>query len=259
MPRSFLFLAYILLVGAIPLKAGETSRQEYLELIRRYPKLVDPVGDYAKGEIQIILDPQEMAAIEKSTGRDVGLVKQDKYWLWINDACQFPSGHKGVYGRIFWINALDSPPGVAVMPVLPDGRIVLNCNFRHSTRSWEIELPRGGVNVGEALEDAAKREAMEETGMLLDHLTFLGNIPPDTGLTGTIAAVYMAKVIDRKDPEQEETEAIEEVLALAVDEIKQAFLKGTFLCRIRGEEKQVNFRDPFLAYALLMSEISALH
>jgi len=165
----------ILLCSA--LGASEASRQEYLELIKRYPSLVQPLGQASKGEIEILLDTDKMAAIEKSTGREVGIVAKDKYWLWINDACLFPSGHEGVYGRIFWTKSLDSTPGVAVMPVMPDGKIALNCNFRHATRSWEIELPRGVVNPGEAVEAAARREAMEETGMIIDSLMQLGSIP----------------------------------------------------------------------------------
>lgn len=234
--------------------ASEISRQNYLELIKCYPHLIQPTGDFSKGEIQVVLDPDKMAEIEKSTARDVGVVMKDKYWLWINDACIFPNGNTGVYGRILWVKALESSPGVAVMPVLPDGKIVLNCNFRHSTRSWEIELPRGIVNSGEELEAAARRETMEETGMVVDELYLLGEIPPDTGITSTVVPIFAAKVKNRQDSQQEDTEAIEEILALSINEIKKAFLQGYYECTIRGISKRVPFRDPFLAYAILIYE-----
>ncbi len=125
-------LAFLLCCGAI--EASEASRQDYLELVKQYPQLVTPRGNASQGEIEIVLEADKMASIEKKTGRDVGVVQRDKYWLWINDACKFPSGHEGVYGRILWVKALESTPGVAVMPILPDGRIALNCNFRHATR-----------------------------------------------------------------------------------------------------------------------------
>lgn len=239
------------------IESGEASRQEYLDLIRRYPNIIEPQGDFAKGEIQIVSDPQEMAAIEEASGRDVGVLMQDKYWLWINDACLFPNGNKGVYGRIIWVKSLESCPGVVVMPVLPDGKIVLNCNFRHATRSWEIELPRGAINPGEEIEAAAKRETMEETGMLIDSLVLLGEIPPDTGITNTVVPIYMAKVMDKQNPQQEESEAIEEILSLTLKEIKQAFLQGYLERKIRGAQKQIHCRDPFLAYAILMYELKS--
>lgn len=241
------------------IQANENSIQQYLQLISRYPSLIQYPGDASKGEIQIVLDPIKMAAIEKKLGRDVGVVSQDKYWLWINDACIFPSGYEGVYGRILWVNSLESTetfkPGVVFLPIMPDGKIVLNCNFRHATRSWEIELPRGGINKGEDLQTAARREVEEETGMIIETLFLLGEIPPDSGLTSTIAPIFAANVIKQKNAKQEESEAIEETLYLSLDEIKQAFSFGHHLCVIRGVEKKVFFRDPFLAYAILMYEL----
>lgn len=254
---SSLMLCFMLLCNTAFtfVQAGETSRREYLELLESFPKLITSQGDSAKGEIQIVLDPQEMASIEKDTARDVGVLMKDKYWLWINDACLFPNGKKGVYGRILWIKSLESRPGVAVMPVTSDGRIILNCNFRHATRSWEIELPRGLINFGEDVEAAAKRETIEETGMLVRDLLFLGEIPPDTGLTNSVVPIYVAKVIEKQNSQPEDSEAIEEILCLSVSEVKQAFLRGYYEHNVRGIHKQIPFRDPFLAYAILLYEL----
>lgn len=254
-----LFAATILSsVFFLGMEAGEVSRQEYLELIAQYPKLIQPLGDHRAGEIEIVIDPERMQAIEKKFGRPVGLVQRDKYWLWINDACIFPSGAEGVYGRILWRHSLDSCAGVIVMPILPDGKVVLNCNFRHATRSWEMELPRGAVSPGEDIEAAAKRETVEETGMLVDQLSLLGEIPPDTGLTNTVAPVFMARVIAKQDAQPEETEAIESIVSLTIGEIKQAFIQGYYECDVKGVKKRIHFRDPFLAYAILLYELTQL-
>ncbi|OGN56427.1 MAG: hypothetical protein A3D96_05015 [Chlamydiae bacterium RIFCSPHIGHO2_12_FULL_44_59] len=234
------------------LQADERSRHRYLELIKQYPHLVLPRGDATQGEIEIILDEEQIASVERKLGRDVGVVKEDQYWIWINDVCKFPSGNEGVYGRILWVRGLESPtPGVAVMPITSEGKIVLNCNFRHSTRSWEIELPRGLVNAGETAEDAATREASEETGRSIVEVRLLGEMPPDTGVLSVVVPVFVAKVagIDARQPE--ETEAIEDILELSIEEIQKAFAEGYYTYHFRGEWRQVPFRDPFLAYALL--------
>lgn len=76
-----------------------------------------------------------------------------------------------------------------------------------------------------------------------------------TGITGTIVPIFIAKVIKKQSAELEDSEAIEEILALSINEIKQAFVKGYYLCNIRGKEKQIPFRDPFLAYAVMMYEL----
>lgn len=212
-----------------------------------------PLGDASKGEIQIITDPSRMAEIEKAKGREVGIISKDRFRIWINDACVLSNGQERVFGRIVPTYALESSRGgVAIMPILPDGRVVLNCNFRHATRSWEIELPRGGIDPGESPQDAAKREVLEETGMVLANLKLLGEMVPDDGLYSLIVPVYTGNVVDRLDPEREAGEAIADNVFLTKSEIKQAFAKGFIEVEINGEKQRVPFRDPFLAYALLI-------
>lgn len=237
--------------------ASDHSRLSYLELIKENPHLIGPLGDASRGEIEIILNEDSMKSIEKNLGRDIGIVAQDKYWTWINDACKFPSGHEGIYGRMLWTQGLTAPgsSAVAILPVLSDGRVVINCNFRHATRSWELELPRGGVESNESPEEAARREALEETGMIIDDLSLLGSMPPDSGVAGTIVNVFMAHVKGKQEQKQEQSEAIEEILSLSIEEIKQAFKQGFYECTIRGQKHSVLCRDPFLAYALLIYEL----
>jgi ADP-ribose pyrophosphatase len=247
---KLVFLSLLLLSGVA--QADEVSRRRYLELVEQYPHLVTPRGDAAQGEIEILLDEEQMASVEKKLGRDVGVVKEDQYWIWINDACKFPSGNEGVYGRIFWVKGLESSvSGAVVVPITSEGKVVLNCNFRHATRSWEIELPRGGVNPGETAEDVAKREVFEETGRSIAEIRLLGAIPPDSGALSGVVPVFAAKVTSIDTQHQEDTEAIEDILELSIGEIKKAFAAGYYECKLRGEWRKIPFRDPFLAYALL--------
>ena len=238
-----------LLCSCSGLLADEASRQEYLRLIQSHPEVVMPIGNASKGEIEILLDPDKMAAIEGATGRDVGVLKSDSHWIWLNDACRFPDGREGVIGRILARN-LQRYPGAAVLPVLADGKIVLNCEFRHSTRDWELEMPRGGVKPGESLEAAARREVLEETGMVVDQLIRLGEVTGDSGVTGMILPIFMGKVSNIQKPDRESSEAINQTLTLSITEIEEAFSRGYIECVIEGETRRVNARDPFLAYAL---------
>lgn len=248
--RQQIFLGLLLL--GVSLQANESSRQRYLELVRQYPQFIQPQGDADQGEIEILIDEEKMAAIEERCGRDVGVLKEDRYWIWVNDACKFPNGREGVYGRIFWIRGLESfSQGVAVMPMTSEGKIVLNCNFRHSTRCWEIELPRGVVNKGETAEAAARREAREETGRMIGEMNLLGEVPPDTGVLSVTVPVFVAHVTDVGLQELEDSEAIEGILELSIEEAKRAFSEGYYECTLRGTPQRVHFRDPFLAYALL--------
>lgn len=233
--------------------AQEHPYSDYFQLLKDYPTTLGPLGDYQKGEIQIETDPVKMAAIGKSQNREVGVVLRDKYWIVLNDAVIFPNGKTGVYGRLLWVNSLHGPAGVAVLPVLPDGKIALNLNFRHATRSWEYELPRGCINKGEQPYDAAVREAREETGMELADVQFVGMMAPDSGLTNTIVPVFIAKVVAKNQAAPEDSEAISDIVAFTVDEIREGYHKGYLMGKVDGKEAPVSIKDPFLTFALFQA------
>jgi ADP-ribose pyrophosphatase len=125
-----------------------------------------------------------------------------------------------------WQQALRGLTGVAVMVVLPDGRIVLNRNYRHATRSWEYELPRGASEPGETIEAVALREVKEETGMVIDQLILLGEIAPDTGMVNAVVPVVMAKLMSQEEAAPEDSEAIAGIEAFTVKELKQGYIEG---------------------------------
>lgn len=239
----------------------QASLDRYFEYLDRYEKAIGPLGDAEKGEIEILRDINKIQEIQKSTGRQVGIVAEDNYWIWINDAVKFSNGKYGVYGRVLWRKSLTGMPGIAVMPILPNGKIALNRNYRHATRSWEYELPRGGVEGNETHEEAAKREVKEETGMIIDKLFLLGMMAPDTGLTNTIVPIYLAKVAQQGSSQPEDSEAIAAIEAFTIEEIKTGYLHGFLLTEIDGKECKVYLRDPFLSFALfqiaLRKEISS--
>src|SRR5712675_3780480 len=56
------------------------------------------------------------------------------------------------------------PGSVVVLPVLPDGRILLIRQYRHATRQYLWELVAGRIDGGESVRAAAARELIEETG-----------------------------------------------------------------------------------------------
>lgn len=227
----------------------------YLQYLEKYPQTLGPMASYQKGEIEIILDKAKMIEIEHTFQRKVGIVAEDKYWIWLNDAVRFPNGTYGIYGRLIWRCSLDGPAGVAILPVLPNGKIALNRNFRHATRSWEYELPRGALNSNETPENAARRELKEETGLIADHVDCLGYMHPDSGMTNTSAPVYLVQVFKKENATPEDSEAIASIDAFTIEELKEGFRQGYLMANIDGKQTKVNLQDPFLAFALLQWEL----
>src|SRR5271169_3970406 len=56
------------------------------------------------------------------------------------------------------------PGSVVVLPVLPDGRIVMIRQYRHATRQYLWELVAGRKEPEETPKQGAARELLEETG-----------------------------------------------------------------------------------------------
>ena len=68
------------------------------------------------------------------------------------------------------------PGAVVIIPVLDDGSILLERQFRYPLDRVIIEFPAGKIDPGEASLDCAKRELLEETGYTADEWKFVCTI-----------------------------------------------------------------------------------
>lgn len=71
---------------------------------------------------------------------------------------------------------------VVVVPVLADGRLVVEHIYRHPYHAWMHEFPAGGIETGEDPCAAAARELEEETGYRAGRCRHLGAYEPMPGL-----------------------------------------------------------------------------
>jgi 8-oxo-dGTP pyrophosphatase MutT (NUDIX family) len=85
--------------------------------------------------------------------------------------------------------------GVAVLPMLADGRVVLLRNWRHAVGTWSWEAAKGFIDEGEEPVAAATRELAEETGLACaaGDLVALGDVFPEPSALATSAALFLAR------------------------------------------------------------------
>jgi len=194
-------------------------------------------GDHTSGEIEILPGQGD---------GDTGAVYEDKYVVVIRDPVRFPSGSRGTYLRIFERAALDD--GVAGVAVIPyyDGHVWMRSVFRHATRSWETEIPRGFKEPGEGIDASARRELSEELGADAAELRSLGSIYANSGLlAGRIEIVWTALSAPPRMTPGERTEAFGELIKAS-----QSDLRGLIE---RGE-----IRDGITLAALLLAQSHGL-
>ncbi|GAA2130103.1 NUDIX hydrolase [Streptomyces synnematoformans] len=168
--------------------AEQDPLEPYLKLRRDRPGLF--VNE--PGGIEILDD---VTAVD---GIPVGVVYRDPYVMVVRDPVRFPDGRRGTYIRL-----LDAPgsPGTVMLPLLGGGaEVVLLEHFRHATRGWHVEVPRGfGTPALSAPENAAK-EIAEEIGATAREIVPLGRLHPDTGLVGGHTELYAVHINGYGEP-----------------------------------------------------------
>jgi ADP-ribose pyrophosphatase len=114
---------------------------------------------------------------------------------------------------------------VVVLPVLPDGRVVLIRQYRHAARGYLWELVAGRMDAGESPRQAAARELMEETGYHAKKYKIFLDMRPSPGFLEERMYVLIAEGITAGEAHPEADEKIE-AKAFNLKELKQMLQGG---------------------------------
>ncbi|MDQ7787118.1 MAG: NUDIX hydrolase [Thermodesulfovibrionales bacterium] len=110
---------------------------------------------------------------------------------------------------------------VVIVPVTNEGETILTKQFRPPVNNYVIEFPAGLNDKGDTLEEAAKRELIEETGYSAKELTFLTEGPMSSGASGEILTAYLAQNLEyRGIGERDEAEDIE-IIKVPVEKLEE--------------------------------------
>jgi ADP-ribose pyrophosphatase len=104
------------------------------------------------------------------------------------------------------------PGSVVVLPVLPDGRVLLIRQYRYAARQFLWELVAGRIDEGETPLQAAERELREETGYRAKSFKIFLEFFPTPGFLEEKMYLLLAEGLT---PGQAEPEEDEKILARA--------------------------------------------
>lgn len=148
------------------------------------------------------------------------LIKKAHIFEMYEDTLRLPDGNTVVY------DFLSHKGAAAVIPVLPDGRILMVRQYRPSVDRITVEVPAGGRNTRE--EDfilAARRELEEETGYISDDISHLVTLNTAVAFSDEVVEVYVARNLKKTEQHLDAEEFIE-VVPYTVSELKTMISSG---------------------------------
>lgn len=105
---------------------------------------------------------------------------------------------------------LRAPDWVNVLPITPQGQVVLIRQWRQGSRAPSLEIPGGIVDPGESPQEAGARELLEETGYVADRLVHQGQVNPNPAFFDNTCHTFLAlEAVPRSAPRPDDGERIE--------------------------------------------------
>lgn len=177
---------------------------DYLSLLQNHPDLFH---NPENGPIKIITNQHQIMNWQKQKRNelaergapliwaDIGVLYDDPYFIVIRDLVEFPNGQQNGYHRLINRAYLGGGGGGVAVLCENAGKFVLLRHFRHSTRNWHWEIPRGFGEPGVEAADQATAEIHEEIAGQISELIDLGIFYNNTGIEGHPINLFLAHML----------------------------------------------------------------
>jgi 8-oxo-dGTP pyrophosphatase MutT (NUDIX family) len=131
-----------------------------------------------------------------------------------------PSGGKGIYGKVHYKHI-----AVGVIPLDADWNTWLVGQYRFPLDQYSWEIPEGGGRMDEDPVEEAKRELLEETGLVAKEWTKILTMHLSNSVSDELAFIYLARDLEQQIPQPEETEELV-IKKIAFDEVDRMLESG---------------------------------
>ena len=147
-------------------------------------------------------------------------IAYENAWITIwHDEVTRPDGAPGVYGIVHFANL-----AAGVLAIDDADRVLLVGQHRYALDAYSWEIPEGGVPTGESPLDGARRELLEETGVVATDWRELARIHLSNSVSDELAVLYVATGLSHGDATPDGTEQLAirwvpfvDVLAMTLD------------------------------------------
>ena len=136
------------------------------------------------------------------------------------DTVKLPDGNSATREYIVHAGA------VVVIPVLEDGRLLFERQYRYPVGRTMLELPAGKIDPGEDIRETARRELLEETGYEAAQWRHLGVMHPCVGYANEKIEIFLATGLAKVAEQQLDHGEFLSLLSLSLDEAAELVRSG---------------------------------
>jgi len=152
------------------------------------------------------------------------IVYENPFMIVHEDQVLLPNGKPGLYGYI------DSKSdSVYVVPVDDEGNTYIIQQERYTLKQKTWECVAGRTD-GQAVEIAAKRELLEETGLQANSLTVLGDVQVANGISTFKSTFCIARNLTKLSSTFDQEDGILAIRKLPLASIPDKILAGDITC-----------------------------
>ncbi len=131
-----------------------------------------------------------------------------------------PSGGNGIYGKVHFKNY-----ALGIIALDDEMHTWLVGQYRYALNKYSWEIPEGGGPLHIEPIESAKRELLEETGLVASEWTELHPFHLSNSISDEFGYIFLARGLQQGDSEPEDTEELE-VRRLPFEEAYQMVISG---------------------------------
>ncbi|MFN8292893.1 MAG: NUDIX hydrolase [Chitinophagales bacterium] len=148
-------------------------------------------------------------------------VKYENKWIKVEEHQVLnPAGNPGIYGKVHFKNI-----AVAIIPLDDSNNTWIVGQYRYTLHSYEWEIPEGGCPENTLPLETAKRELLEETGLVAEHYEMILEMQLSNSVSDEISYTYVARGLKFVGEQPEEDEVLH-IKKLPLSELVQKVMNG---------------------------------